>query len=191
MPPGDSLRLPKTVVLVGLMGAGKTCIGRRLAQRLDLEFIDADAEIERAAGCTIADIFKYYGEAEFRDGERRVILRLLDRPPHVLATGGGAFMDPDTRALLRARAITIWIKADLDTLLARVARRNNRPLLKDGDKRAILKRLMAERYPIYGEATITIESDDNPPEEMVTGLLVRLRDHLAAHPEAGAPAASP
>lgn len=180
MPPGDSLRLPKTVVLVGLMGAGKTCIGRRLAQRLDLEFIDADAEIERAAGCTIADIFKYYGEAEFRDGERRVILRLLDRPPHVLATGGGAFMDPVVRARMRTGAITVWLRAELDLLVSRVARKGeSRPLIAGQDARAVLSRLMEERYPVYAEADITIDSARESPDATVARVIAALKARLA------------
>src|ERR1700732_435653 len=133
------LRAPKTIALVGLMGAGKTSIGRRLAQRLGPPFIHADAEVETAAGPTIEEIFQRHGEAAFRDGERRVIARLLDQPPHVLATGGGAFMAPSTRALLKARSITIWLRADLELMLSRVGRRGNRPLLKAGDPRTVLQ----------------------------------------------------
>jgi shikimate kinase len=180
-----ALRLNRTVALVGLMGAGKTSVGRRLAKELRLPFVDADTEIEQAAGQTIEEIFEHHGEAFFRDGERRVIARLLDGPPHVLATGGGAFMDATTRGLLKERAIAIWIKADIDVLLARVARRNHRPLLKHGDKREILEKLMTERHPLYAEATLTIDSSDGPPEEMVTTVMMRLRAHLADHPEAG------
>jgi shikimate kinase len=179
-------QLRRTVALVGLMGAGKTSIGRRLAQDLNLPFADADTEIEQAAGQSIEDIFERHGEALFRDGERRVIARLLDGPPHVLATGGGAFMDPSTRTILRERAITIWIKADIEILLSRVARRNHRPLLKHGDKRTILEKLMAERHPIYAEATFTIDSGDGPPEEVIAGIMTYLRNYLEAHPEAGA-----
>lgn len=170
-----SLPLPaKTIALVGLMGAGKTSIGRRLAQRLGLPFIDADAEIEAAAGCTIEEIFQRHGEAAFRDGERRVIARLLDNPPHVLATGGGAFMDPATRALMRARAVIVWLRADLELMLARVGRRGNRPLLKTGEPRAVLERLIAERYPVYAEADITVDSLDGPPELTVERVLAAL-----------------
>ncbi|HEX6841613.1 MAG TPA: shikimate kinase, partial [Stellaceae bacterium] len=132
------LRVTRTVALVGLMGAGKSSIGRRLAQRLGLPFVDADSEIEAAAGSTIEEIFQRHGEAAFRDGERRVIARLLESPTHVLATGGGAFMDPSTRALLRARTISIWLRADIELMLARVGRRGNRPLLKRGEPRAVL-----------------------------------------------------
>lgn len=154
----------RTIVLIGLMGAGKSCIGRRLASLLGLDFVDADAEIEAAAGCSIEDIFECHGEAAFRDGERRVIARLLNQPPHVLATGGGAFMDPETRALIKQRGISLWLRADLSLLVKRTARRNNRPLLKRGDPREILARLIKERYPIYAEADITVESHDGPPE---------------------------
>jgi shikimate kinase len=181
----SSLQLRRTVALVGLMGAGKTSIGRRLAHELGLPFIDADHEIEQAAGQTIEEIFERHGEEFFRDGERRVIARLLEGPAHVLATGGGAFMDPSTRALLIERAITIWIKADIDILLSRVSRRNHRPLLKQGDKRTILTGLMAARHPIYAEANFTFDSSDGPPEEMVSGIMARLEEYLAAHPEAG------
>jgi shikimate kinase len=157
----------RTIVMVGLMGAGKTSIGRRLAQRLGLTFIDADHEIETAAGCTIEEIFERYGEAAFRDGERKIIQRLLERPPHVLATGGGAFIDPDTRARIKAAGISVWLKADLDVLVRRVSRRNNRPLLKRGEPRDVLARLMEQRYPIYAEADICIDTLDAPAESTV------------------------
>ena len=171
-------RVPKTVVLVGLMGAGKTSIGRRLAQRLSLPFVDADAEIEAAAGSTIEAIFDRHGEAAFRDGERRVIARLLEGPIHVLATGGGAFMDPATRALIRERAISIWLRAGMDMMLARVARRGNRPLLKNRDPRAVLEALIAERYPAYAEADITVESVDGPPEATLERMMAALAGFL-------------
>jgi shikimate kinase len=186
-----SLPLRRTVALVGLMGAGKTSIGRRLAQEVKLPFIDADAEIEQAAGQSIEEIFERHGEEFFRDGERRVIARLLEGPPHVLATGGGAFMDAGTRRLLKRRAITVWIKADLPILLARIGRRGNRPLLKNGDRQAILERLIAERYPLYAEAAIAIESGEGPPEDMVAGVLKRLEDYCAAHPGANEAAPAP
>jgi len=157
----------RSVVLVGLMGAGKSAIGRRLAQRVGLPFVDADHEIEAAAGCTIEEIFARFGEPAFRDGERKVIARLLDRPPMVLATGGGAFMDPDTRARVRSRAVSVWLRADLDVLVRRVARRGNRPLLKQGTPREVLERLMALRHPVYAEADITVDTDDSPAEATV------------------------
>lgn len=157
------------------MGAGKTTVGQRLAHRLGLPFIDADAEIEKAAGCPIEDIFQIHGEAAFRDGERRVIARLLEGPVHVLATGGGAFMDPDTRARVRARGISIWLRADLDLLLKRVRKRNGRPLLRQGDPRAVMERLMRERTPIYAEADLVIDSGDVPHEMVVQAIVDALK----------------
>jgi shikimate kinase len=154
----------RPIVLVGLMGAGKSSIGRRLAARLSLPFFDADMEIEAAANATIPEIFERYGEPHFRDGERRVIARLLDGPPHVLATGGGAFMDPSTRRLIRDRALSIWLKADIELLLHRVAKRSNRPLLKAGNPREILGTLIEQRHPIYAEADLTVESCAGPAE---------------------------
>jgi shikimate kinase len=166
--------LDRPIVMVGMMGAGKSAIGRRLAQRLGLPFVDADAEIERAAGATIAEIFEKHGEAVFRDGERRVIARLLDGPVGVLATGGGAFMDTETRARIRARGITVWLKADLETLVERVSRRGHRPLLKGGDPREIIARLLAERGPIYGEADITVETGHAPTAATVERVIEAL-----------------
>ncbi len=174
-------RAPKTIALVGLMGAGKSSIGRRLAQALGLPFIDADSEIEAAAGSSIEEIFARDGEAAFRTGERRVIARLLEGPPQVLATGGGAFMDPSTRALIRERAISIWLRADVDTLLVRVGRRHNRPLLKAGDPRTVLTRLIEERYPVYAEADITVDTMEGPPEATLAKVIEAL-DHLLAAP---------
>ncbi len=173
-PPPDGGGLSRTVVLVGLMGAGKTAVGRRLAARLGVAFADADQAIEEAAGCTIEEIFQRYGEAAFRDVERRVIARLLQDPPHVLSTGGGAFMDGETRAAIRARAVSLWLKADLDVLVARTARRGNRPLLKQGDPRAVLERLMALRHPVYAEADLMVESREGPVEETVDRVLEAL-----------------
>jgi shikimate kinase len=173
-PPLSSKDLDRPIVMVGMMGAGKSAIGRRLAQRLGLPFLDADAEIERAAGATIAEIFEKHGEAVFRDGERRVIARLLDGPVGVLATGGGAFMDTETRARIRNRAITVWLKADLDTLVERVSRRGHRPLLKNGDPREILTRLMAQRDPIYAEADITVETGHAPTAATVERVIEAL-----------------
>ena len=160
-------RLDRSVVLVGLMGAGKTSIGRRLAVRLGLPFVDADQEIERAAGCSIEDFFARFGEAAFREGERRVIARLLDESPRVIATGGGAFMDPSTRAAITAQGCSIWLKADLETLYKRVRRRGNRPLLKRGDPREVLAGLMERRHPVYAEADLVVESRDGPHEAVV------------------------
>ncbi|MGE5505985.1 MAG: shikimate kinase [Actinomycetota bacterium] len=171
-------RLDRTVVLVGLMGAGKSCIGRRLAQRLRLPFLDSDAEFEAACGCTISEYFTRHGEAEFRDGERKVIARLLDGPPVVLATGGGAFCNDETRARIKSTAISVWIKAELDLLVKRTAGRDHRPLLKTGDPREILGRLMEARYPLYAEADITVQSTDEAPEITVARVLEGLADHL-------------
>ncbi|MEP0709728.1 shikimate kinase [Parvibaculum sp.] len=170
----------RSIVLVGLMGAGKTTVGRRLARRLDLAFVDADAEIEEAAGETIPEIFERRGEAAFRAGERRVIARLLSGPPQVLATGGGAYMDPVTRANIAARGISIWLKADLDILMKRVGKRGDRPLLQNGDPRATMQRLMEERYPVYAEADITIESLEGPHDTIVETIVERLKEFRTA-----------
>lgn len=169
------------------MGSGKSAIGRRLATRLGLDFVDADSEIEAAAGCSIEDIFEQHGEAAFRDGEKRVIARLLDGPPHVLATGGGAYMDADTRLLIREKGLSIWLKADLDVLLERTARRNNRPLLKQGDPREVLEKLMRERYPVYAETDIMVESGDRPHEKMLEIIIEAIRSHVSSGhaPETG------
>lgn len=169
-----SLVIDRPIVLVGLMGAGKTTIGRRLAAILGLPFLDADEEIERAAGLPVADIFSLHGEPEFRRGERKVIDRLLHGPLHVLATGGGAFMDPDTRALLRAQATTVWLRADLDVLMRRVEKRDNRPLLRQGNPREVMTRLMAERYPVYAEADLTVDSNNGPHNAAVLHVLQAL-----------------
>jgi len=175
------LHVSRTLVLVGLMGAGKTNIGRRLAQRLGLSFIDADSEIEAAAGETIEEIFAQRGEAAFREGERKVIARLLGNPVHVLATGGGAFMDPETRALIRQLGISIWLRADLDLLHQRVLRRNNRPLLKQGNPREILARLIDQRYPVYALADVTVDTVDGPPEATMERVMAALEHYLSAH----------
>jgi shikimate kinase len=164
----------RSIVLVGLMGAGKSNIGRRLAARLGLPFFDSDPEIEAAAGETIEEIFANRGERVFREGERRVIARLLAQPVHVLATGGGAFMDPETRALIARRAISLWLRADLDVLLARVSRRSNRPLLKQGDPRVILAELIERRYPVYAEADVVVDSGAGSPEATVTRAIAAL-----------------
>lgn len=169
-------RLTRHVALVGLMGAGKSAIGKRVAKQIGARFMDADREIETAAGMTISDIFETRGEAEFRDGERRVIARLLENPPMVLATGGGSFIDKSTRALMAEKATTVWMRADLDVLVKRCARRSNRPLLKNGDPREILARLIDERYPIYAEADVEIVSGDEPHEVAVNGIIDRLID---------------
>jgi shikimate kinase len=148
------------IVLVGLMGAGKTTVGRRLAEKLGLAFVDADHEIELAAGQTIPEIFARHGETYFRDGERKVIARLLENGAQVLATGGGAYMNAETRAAIRRHGISIWLRADFDLLMSRVRRRSNRPLLQNDDPEAVMRKLIAERYPVYAEADITVDSRD-------------------------------
>jgi len=168
-----------SIVLVGLMGAGKTKIGRLLAQRLGMRFADADDEIVEAAGCSIEEIFESYGETAFRDGERRVVARLLDGEPIVLATGGGAFIDPRTRERIKERGISIWLRAELDVLVQRTSRRGGRPLLKNRDIKATLEGLMAERYSIYAEADIVIDSGWHPVDSTVQ----RTLDALAAFRE--------
>ena len=166
-------------MLVGMMGAGKTAIGRRLADRLDLSFVDADEEIEAAAGCSISDIFALHGEASFRDGERRVIERLLKQPVCILATGGGAFMDEGVRTLIGEWGISIWLRANLETLWQRVRRRDHRPLLKTEDPKTSLAQLIETRYPVYGLADVTVESSDGPLEETVDRVIAAVEHHLA------------
>ena len=178
--------LPRTVALVGLMGAGKSAIGKRLAQRLGLPFVDADDEIERAAGCSIAEFFEKYGETEFRAGERRVIARLLEGPVHVLSTGGGAYMDPETQAVMRARALTVWLRADLDVLFDRVKRRGNRPLLRQGDPKEILARLMTQRYPVYALADLIVDSTAQPVDITTEQVIEALARHLSPQPAGAA-----
>lgn len=167
-----SLRGP--IVLVGMMGVGKSTVGKRLAMRLGLDFVDADEEIERAAGMSIAEIFARYGESYFRDGERRVISRLMDGAPKVIATGGGAFMQDETRALILDHALAIWLDADIDILVDRVGRREGRPLLKDKDPRKVLTELAAIRNPVYALAPIHIKSRAAPHEAAVEKILEAL-----------------
>jgi len=160
------------------MGAGKTCIGQRLAKRLRLPFVDADDEIEKSAGCSIPDVFDLYGEAEFRDGERRVITRLLTQPVHVLATGGGAFVDDDTRRRIKNTALSIWIRADIELLLTRTKRRNDRPLLRDTNPREKLEQLIEQRYPAYAKADIVVESGRESPDVTVDQVIAALEVHV-------------
>jgi len=170
----------KSIVLIGLMGAGKTAIGRRLAKRLDLTFTDADSEIEQAAGQNITDIFAEHGEAYFRDGEKRVIARLLENGPQVLATGGGAYMSEETRGNIARHGISVWLNADIDVLLERTGRRDNRPLLKVDDPEAVLKRLMEQRYPVYANADITVQSRDVAHEVIVDEILTALNQKMVS-----------
>jgi shikimate kinase len=164
----------RSIVLIGLMGAGKTAVGRRLANWLDLPFIDADSEIELAAGQTVSELFAERGEPYFRQGESRVIARLLQGGPQVLATGGGAYMNAHTQANIKARGISIWLKAELPVLLHRVGRRDNRPLLTSGDPDKVMRELMKKRYPIYAEADITVESRDVPHDVIVADVVEAL-----------------
>ena len=177
----------RSIVLVGMMGAGKSSVGRRLAARLGLSFADADAEIEAAAGMTIPEIFSAHGEPYFRSGEARVIARLLEGGPQVMATGGGAFMHPGTRAMIRQKGVSIWLKADYDVLLRRVRRRGDRPMLKTADPAETLRQLMDARDPIYGEADLTLHSRDVPHDAIVNEALAGLAALLGI---AVAPAAS-
>ncbi len=186
-PPARTQRggLRRTVVLVGLMGAGKSSVGRRLAARLGACFIDADDEIVKAAGLSIPDIFAVYGEQAFRDGERKVMSRLLNGPPSVLAAGGGAFMAPPTRSLIRTRAVSVWLRADLDTLVARTAGRTCRPLLNQGDPRDTLSALMAERYPVYAEADLIVDTGHESADHTTGEILGALRAHTGQTPAIG------
>jgi shikimate kinase len=172
----------KTIALVGLMGAGKTTVGRRLAQALGMPFRDADAEIEAAAGRSVSDIFQAFGETAFRDGERRVIARLLEEPPHVLATGGGAFIDDETRSLINARAISVWLKADVEILARRVARRDTRPLLTGKDPLEVLRGHALARHDIYGQAHITVETGEAAHQTAVDTIIAALNHRLVASP---------
>jgi shikimate kinase len=182
---------PRSIVLIGLMGAGKTVVGRRLAARLDLPFIDADSEIEQAADATISEIFAEHGEAYFREGERKVIARLLQNGPQVLSTGGGAYMNADTRANIKARGVSVWLKAELRVLLKRVGRRDNRPLLAAGDPEVVMRKLMDERYPIYAEADVTVESRDVPHDTIVSGIIDALAAKLGCKAKPPKPAKAP
>ena len=175
-----------SLVLIGLMGAGKSAVGRRLAASLNLPFTDADSEIEAAAGQSIAEIFAEHGEAYFRTGERKVIARLLENGPQVLATGGGAYMDPDTRTAIKEHGISIWLKANLRILMKRVGRRDNRPLLQVDNPETVMKKLMAERNPVYAQADITVESKEAPHDVMVGSIIDALSARLAQ--ETGDPA---
>lgn len=170
----------RSIVLVGLMGAGKSSVGRRLAQRLCVGFVDADTAIEEAAGMTIPEIFSLHGEADFRAGERRVIARLLREGPQVLATGGGAYMNEETRERIRQQGVSVWLKADLDVLMRRVRKRADRPLLKTDDPEATMRRLMDERYPVYALADLTVTTREVAHEVVVQGIVETLAGFLDA-----------
>lgn len=164
----------RPLVLIGLMGAGKTSVGHRLAKQIGWKFVDSDEEIEAAAGCSISDMFAVYGEAIFRDLEQRVIARLLKEPEIVLATGGGAWMQPDVRKMILAQATSIWLRADIEVLVERVSRRNHRPLLETGDKRSILEKLIEVRYPVYALADRVIDSSNGSHEKVVEHIIALL-----------------
>jgi shikimate kinase len=171
----------RSVVFVGLMGAGKTAIGRRVAAILGLPFTDSDHEIESVSRMTIPDLFERYGEAEFRSLEQRVIVRVLESGPQVLSTGGGAFMNAQTRDAIASYGLSVWLKADVDTLLERVSKKQNRPLLKDSDPRAVLEKLMAERYPVYALADVTVATRDERKEVIAGEVIEAIGRHLASH----------
>lgn len=172
-------RLDRPIVLVGLMGAGKSTVGRRLAKRLGLPFVDSDHEIARAAGLSAAEVFEKFGEKEFRDGERRVVARLVDEEPRVIATGGGAFLDKDTRALLDEKSVTVWLDAPVDVLAERTGRRDTRPLLRKGNRAEVLERLDAERRPIYEQAHLHIPSNEQAHGVVVEAIVKALEEHLS------------
>jgi len=177
----------RSIVMVGLMGCGKSAVGRRLAAKLGMPFVDADEEIEKAAGQSIEDIFTEHGEPYFRDGERKVLARLLRSGPQVLATGGGAFMNAETRAAIAQTGISIWLKAELPLLMRRVAKRTNRPLLKAGEPEDVMRNLMDTRYPVYALADVTVESRDVPHEVIVAEALEGLAQALHAAPMSEGP----
>lgn len=168
----------RSIVLVGIMGCGKSTVGKRLAQRLGLEFVDADSEIERAANMTVSEIFAEHGEPYFRSGEERVIARLLQEGPQVLATGGGAFMSDATRSEIESNGLSIWLKVDFETVMARVRRRSTRPLLRNPDPEGTMRKLMAEREPVYARAQLTVTSKDVPHEAVVDQIVLTLANHL-------------
>ena len=179
-------RLDRPIVLVGLMGAGKSTVGRRLAKRLALPFVDSDDAIEDAAGYSAAEIYERFGEADFRDGERRLVARLIDGEVRVIATGGGAYVDPRTRKLLNERAITVWLDAPVNVLTERTGRRDTRPLLRNPDRAGTLERLSEERGPAYSEAHIRIRSGDGAHREVVDSIIEALESYLAGGAEGGA-----
>lgn len=176
-PDSPILKLNRTIALVGLMGVGKSTVGRRLAARLNLPFADGDHEIESAAGMTVSEIFTSRGETEFRSGEARVMKRLLEGPPVILATGGGAMMNSDTRQMLKDHAVTVWMRADLDVIAERVARRDTRPLLRGRDTIQVLTELAEKRYPIYAEADLTVDVGGGSHGVAVEAMLTALTEY--------------
>jgi shikimate kinase len=186
-----SERLNRPVVLVGLMGAGKSTVGRRLAKRLGLPFVDSDDAIEDAAGYSAAEVYERFGEADFRDGERRLVARLIDGEIRVIATGGGAYVDPRTRKLLNERAITVWLDAPVDVLADRTGRRDTRPLLRNGDRKGTLEKLSEERGPAYAEAHIRIRSGDGAHRDVVDSIIQALSDYVAGAGSSGSSGSGP
>ena len=172
--------MSRTIALVGLMGAGKSTVGRRLAEKVGRDFFDSDDEIEKAAGLSVTDIFNIHGEDEFRRGEQQVLRRLLEQPPHVLATGGGAYLNAETRELMRERAVTVWLNADLDTLWRRVSKRNTRPLLRRPDAKQVLTDLLEAREPIYSQADLVVPSKEGPHSQTVNAILKALKSWTPA-----------
>ena len=172
--------MSRTIALVGLMGAGKSTVGRRLAEKVGRDFFDSDDEIEKAAGLSVTDIFNIHGEDEFRRGEQQVLRRLLEQPPHVLATGGGAYLNAETRELMRERAVTVWLNADLDTLWRRVSKRNTRPLLRRPDAKQVLTDLLEAREPIYSQADLVVPSKEGPHSQTVNAILKALKNWTPA-----------
>lgn len=170
--------IDRSIVLVGLMGAGKSTIGRRLARKLRLEFVDSDTEIEHVTGYPVGEMFERFGEEAFRDGERRVVARLVEGPPRVIATGGGVFVNPDTRALLNGRAVTIWLDAPIEVLADRTGRRDTRPLLRGGDRLEILRKLGEERSSAYSQAHIRVPTSVSPHQEVVEAVIRELIRHF-------------
>lgn len=176
--PTVSFMPPKTIALVGLMGCGKTSIGRRVAKKLELPFADSDQEVELSAGCSMKEIYSVYGEEAFKSGERRVIARLLSQPPQILATGGSSILDPETQALLREQSITVWLDADLETLVTRVSRRNDRPLIKDGNQREVLEELIRTCYPVYEQSDVHVKTYDEATNATVDRVISAISDFV-------------
>lgn len=173
------LKLTKSVVLIGMMGVGKTSIGRRLAKQLGVKFTDSDHEVELASHCSISDIFEIYGEDAFQDVERRVIKRLLEEPAHVIATGGSAFADPVSQAVIKELGISVWLKADSDTLLPRIERRDHRPQFSQGDTEQTLEDLIKKYYPLYAQADISIDCNNSTPEATTEKIILELNKHMS------------
>jgi shikimate kinase len=179
--PTISFMPPKTIALVGLMGCGKTSIGRRLAKKLELSFFDSDQEVEISAGCSMKEIYAVFGEAAFKSGERRVIARLLDQPAHILATGGSSILDEETQAILKEKSITVWLDADLETLIARVSRRNDRPFIQDGNQRDVLESLINTCYPVYERSDIHVKTYDEATNTTVDRVIFAVSEFVKEH----------